>query len=137
MDENKSRPVTWEQLKQFQDAASKWFRVEPDEVYEITIKSATPIIQTVEDGTEKMKVQLHLSTINGKVTEQIWETGSVVVRNALLKAVQEKILTTSIYILQKTGSGDRTRYTFGVKKGIQIVPKGQTHDHDTDLISVV
>ena len=112
--EEKVDEVPWDELDK-QSEAGNFFKPEKDKPYNLTISEAKVVLNKKfldKNGKPKKKAVVKLATIDGKKTDQVWETGSWSVINTLKECVKNGSLVRSTFLLKKKVENEKTTYVF-------------------------
>lgn len=113
---NQSTQVTiasWDEVGR--KGESRFFKVEADKSYRLRIAKVELVRKAFKEGDKpKLKACIHLSSVNGSQTDQVWETGSFQVINELKKHVvgNEWKGANCEYLMKKKKEGDKTTFIF-------------------------
>ena len=132
-EEIKEVEASWNEVEK-REGSGKFFKPELDRMYKLRIKSAKPVKSEKfkdKDGKPKVRVVLALASIDGKVSELIWETGSWSVMNTIKPFAVAGLLDKCEFLLKQRKENEKVSYIFEEINGVKS-PSSSFHQ-DSDI----
>lgn len=120
--EEKLVDIGWDEVER-KGEGGKFFKPELDRMYKLRVKSAKPVkSDKFKDakGAPKIRVVLQLASIDGKATEQVWETGSWSIMATIKPYAKAGLLDKCEFLLKQRKEGDKVSYVFEEISGVKI-----------------
>ena len=118
--------VSWKDLGTGNRDSKTYLTVDFDQWYDVVITEAKLKRDSVykdKKGNPKLKVCITFAEVNGeKVPGLKWETGSWTVIKELKKAIEEEVLSTTLFTMKKKKEDNKTIYLFERKRALTPSP---------------
>jgi hypothetical protein len=122
--------ANWNEVEK-REGSGKFFKPELDRMYKLRFKSAKPVKSEKfkdKNGNPKIRVILGIASIDGKVSDLTWETGSWAVMNTIKPFAVAGLLEKCEFLLKQKKEGEKVSYIFEEISGVKSTPPSSFND---------